>query len=433
KDNKYGKQWSIRHNMSSAEYQSQVDLLKAQGLWPYVIDIHGTTASPRYAAIWYKDTAVAARHDRSLTAFTQDIADQAAAGRRPVWVSALGNPANEEPLFAGIWVKDAYTGTMRINLTADDIGAEGLARSLTDQGFRMVNLSAYETSEGIRYAGVWIKGGPCPDLRWEGFRDQTSSALQIKASAQRQVSAVKSLAAGTITLGANDLSGGYRTARVAITHNFPPPEPDLAIIATNPANLAQNGDILVLQAQPGKNLIVRQLVNGNIRLRNIDPNNASVGGQPFVFGNHTHRLVLQYSAASQKWVELQRNGLSPDYYFATSLDEYGPANGRRYNSVWQAGPSQRRWAVTGRPAGSDPLAILDVVMQEYMQRRNLPNAVLAISRNGAPVFARGYSWDLPGVAAAPPGLPMRLASVSKPLTAIAILRLVQNNQLNLDT
>jgi CubicO group peptidase (beta-lactamase class C family) len=170
--------------------------------------------------------------------------------------------------------------------------------------------------------------------------------------------------------------------------------------------------------------------NGNISLRR--PGYVGAKGQPFLMDDHQYRLVLQYQSGAGRWVELQRNNLSPDYYWPTSVDEFFDGDQRRYNSVWQAGKSQRTWRVTGKAALGDNLDAFDIAMQTFMQRRNIPNGSLALTVDGRLVLARGYSWDLPAVDAAEPDALFRTASVSKPLTAIGIMRLVQQRKLNLD-
>lgn len=432
KDHKYGQNWSLKHALTGTEYQQFFEQFGAAGFVPIVIDLYGNVSDPRYAAIWVKENKLTrSKHGIDSTAMQAEIDQAQADGLRPVWVSGLGDPSHDKPIFAGIWTKDAYTGTMRIGLTDKDIGTKGIARDMVNRGYRMAQLSGYETKDGIRYAAVWTKGGSCPDARWEAFRGQTSTQYQIKASAQRTVSSVKPVAGGVITIKPSELGGAFRIGRVSLRHNLGNGQSAaLTRIQGEVANQFQHGDILVLQAEPGFSITAQEVGNGNLKLRPWVV--TAPVGQPFVLDNYQFRLVLQYDNNLQKWVELQRNNLSPDYYWPTSIDEYGPANQRRYNSVWQAGPVDRTWRVTGVPNGADPLATFDLAMQAYMQRRNVPGGALAISVNGQIVLSRGYSWEPAAVSATPADARFRLASVSKPMTAIGILKLVEQGKLNLD-
>lgn len=80
------------------------------------------------------------------------------------------------------------------------------------------------------------------------------------------------------------------------------------------------------------------------------------------------------------------------------------------------------------------LASLDAAMQRFMRERSIPCGTLAVSRAGKLVLARGYGYADRGqqrlVTAADP---FRLASVSKPITATAVRKLLREKKLTLDT
>lgn len=95
-----------------------------------------------------------------------------------------------------------------------------------------------------------------------------------------------------------------------------------------------------------------------------------------------------------------------------------------------SGSGAREWSVTG--AESLVLAGFDSTMRSFMQARNIPGASLALTRNGKLVLARGYTFsndseDL----TVEPGSLFRVASLAKPITAVAVLRLVQDGELDL--
>jgi len=75
----------------------------------------------------------------------------------------------------------------------------------------------------------------------------------------------------------------------------------------------------------------------------------------------------------------------------------------------------------------------DQVMIDFLKQHELPGAALAIGRQGKLIYARGYG--LADVDARQPVQPeslFRIASISKPITAVAILKLVQEQRLKLD-
>ncbi len=117
-----------------------------------------------------------------------------------------------------------------------------------------------------------------------------------------------------------------------------------------------------------------------------------------------------------------------------------------YNSLtgtYQKGPVQMptspqvyRWPrgkfpITGK-AGPG-LESIDRVVQTIMTRHGIPGAALAMAKDGKLVYARGFGWaDLTAALAVDPLTRFGLASLSKPITALAILWLIEHGMLGLD-
>ena len=79
------------------------------------------------------------------------------------------------------------------------------------------------------------------------------------------------------------------------------------------------------------------------------------------------------------------------------------------------------------------IASLDAVMRATLKKYDVPGASLAVAKDGKLVMAKGYGWAV--VATRRPvaqDSPFCLASVSKAITSVAILRLVQDGKLSLD-
>ena len=95
----------------------------------------------------------------------------------------------------------------------------------------------------------------------------------------------------------------------------------------------------------------------------------------------------------------------------------------------QADPSSIR--VTGRAVPE--LAAFDEAVRSLLAEHGVPGASLAVVRDERLVLARGYGWaDTAAREPVRPGDRFRIASVSKPVTAAAVLKLVEEGRLGLD-
>jgi N-acyl-D-amino-acid deacylase len=96
--------------------------------------------------------------------------------------------------------------------------------------------------------------------------------------------------------------------------------------------------------------------------------------------------------------------------------------------------SGKKIPVTGEILpGDKSLRQLDELMKQILARRAIPGATLAVTYKGRLIVARGYGWaDVENRDLVQPETLFSLASVSKAITAIAILRLAERDKLDLD-
>jgi len=88
---------------------------------------------------------------------------------------------------------------------------------------------------------------------------------------------------------------------------------------------------------------------------------------------------------------------------------------------------------TALAAGEASLAALDDVMATFLKDEQPPGAELAVTKDGRLVHARGFgATEYQGRDAVGPTALFRIASVSKPITAVAILQLVERGTFALD-
>jgi CubicO group peptidase (beta-lactamase class C family) len=79
------------------------------------------------------------------------------------------------------------------------------------------------------------------------------------------------------------------------------------------------------------------------------------------------------------------------------------------------------------------LASFDDIMLKFMHDNEVPGASLAVTKDGKLVYARGFGHaDQQLGLPVQPGMRFRIASISKPITAAAILRLIELGVLKID-
>jgi N-acyl-D-amino-acid deacylase len=79
------------------------------------------------------------------------------------------------------------------------------------------------------------------------------------------------------------------------------------------------------------------------------------------------------------------------------------------------------------------LEAIDAAMLETLEKHHFMGASVALAKDGRLVFARGYGWaDFHARRPMRPVTPVNLASVSKALTGVAMLRLADEGRLGLD-
>lgn len=84
-------------------------------------------------------------------------------------------------------------------------------------------------------------------------------------------------------------------------------------------------------------------------------------------------------------------------------------------------------------ANPGPIPKLDKSVEEFMEKHEVPGLSLAIARNGRLVYAKGYGFaDREAEEPVTTESRFRIASLSKPITAVAIMKLVEDGKLSLN-
>ena len=89
-----------------------------------------------------------------------------------------------------------------------------------------------------------------------------------------------------------------------------------------------------------------------------------------------------------------------------------------------AAGQQRVWTETGEPVAG--WEFVDDGIEDYMQTWAVPGAALAIAADGRLLYSRGFTWDTADAEIVKPDALFRIASMSKPITSVAIHQLIED-------
>ena len=100
--------------------------------------------------------------------------------------------------------------------------------------------------------------------------------------------------------------------------------------------------------------------------------------------------------------------------------------------LFSACPLPARCSDTAR-AERAPMVKVDRAVKDLIKKYGIPGATIAVMKDGRLVYAEGYGFsDKTAKAKAKPETLFRIASVSKTITAVAVLKLVQEGKLSLE-
>jgi len=94
-------------------------------------------------------------------------------------------------------------------------------------------------------------------------------------------------------------------------------------------------------------------------------------------------------------------------------------------------PAQQEIPITG--AQVPGMGSYDKIVSDLMRKYAIPGGAVAVVRDGKLIYARGFGYaDVENKTPVQPDALFRIASVSKPITAVAIMKLVEEGKLTLD-
>jgi CubicO group peptidase (beta-lactamase class C family) len=150
-----GPQMATHHGMSGAQYQAKVDEYLQQGYRLTAVSGYGVGNAAKFAAIWEKKAGGlwAAKHNLTAAQYQTEVTNYKNQGYQLIHVS--GYVVNNVEYFAAIWEKKTGLWAAKHNLTAAQFQTE--FNTLGSQGYVLTNMSGYTKNNVNYYAGIWVK------------------------------------------------------------------------------------------------------------------------------------------------------------------------------------------------------------------------------------------------------------------------------------
>lgn len=338
--------------------------------------------------------------DLSPSQLQEQIDSLVPLGFRPAMIAAHESPGG--PRFQTSWVNDGVTNWGWISGAGSaDYGTFSTAQAAL--GRRPVCVSAYGNFPNEQYAAVWVNDGV---TQWQAMRQMTN------ADYTTQLSTMSGGGFRPYWVSATGTGANTRYAALWIGDGRTKCE----IHNSNSSQFAQT--------------ITNYRFSG---CRLLCSSGSGAAASPFFSGVW---VVWEHppweSFHDQTLSELQVASASylAQGYRPSFINAYETAAGTRYTSAWEQIPQPNVFTITGQTVPQ--LAAFDTAVQNFMTARHVPNGVLAVTKNGRLVLARGYTNGPIGWPISRCNAPFRIASLTKTLTAIGVMKLVENGVIGID-
>ena len=344
-------------------------------------------------AVAAENPAWVARHGLSSADYQSEFNRWVGAGYRLVSVSGYDDAGAER--YAAIWRKvSGPSWQARHGMTSQQYQAT--FNQLVAQGYRPVLVNGYEVGGTARFAAIFELGG---SAAWVARHDLTSAQYQAEFDTR--------VAQGYRLLHVSGYTSGGAERYAAVWERSPGP----AARAFHGLTSSQYQSLFNQMTSQGyrPTLVSAYRVGGTDKYAGILEKSSSY---PW-YARHD----LDATRYQHEVTDLRLQGYSP-----VQVSVAGGPGGPRFAALWE-----------NRAFSGGDLQTIDAAAQRQLSASNATGLSLAIAHRGRLVFAKGY-----GLADKASGTPMRpshrmrMASVSKPITAIEIMRLVERGQLRLD-
>ena len=321
-------------------------------------------------------------------------------GYRPIWIQGSTNGA-DAATYSAIWIRDGRTDWFEWQ----DIDAstyQSYFDSYASAGYRPICVSGYQSSGSNRFAAIWLHD---PGVNYSGIHN--ASNIQYQTFVNNMI------AANYKPQVVDGYAVGIADDYIAIWADLYPTAPWVARHGMTSAQYQSEFNTWASQGYRVACLSAYQ-VNGTTYFAAYWVKD----GVTNFIGMHDALPGTLFNQA----IALENNDYEP-----IVIEGYDTGSTRNCAAVWIK--KARTWTISGAP--NPNLSSFDTTMMNFMQARSIRAGALAVTKDSRLVYARGFLWEGYPEAAIGPDSLFRIASLTKPLTSMAILRLVEEGRLTL--
>ncbi|MEM7106374.1 MAG: serine hydrolase [Bacteroidota bacterium] len=171
--------WASRRDLNTNQFSDWFDHYRDRGWIIKDVDAYPSGNNMRYSMIWEENTDGRGWAEwRNLTsdAYHEKWNQYREQGYIPTDVE--GYMSGNNLRFAGIWEQnvDGLAWSSKRNMTSSQFGT--YFKEQKADGKRIVDIEAYETPSGLRYAAIWHENKT--NILWAEYRDMTRESYQNK-------------------------------------------------------------------------------------------------------------------------------------------------------------------------------------------------------------------------------------------------------------
>jgi len=159
--------WASYRGVTAAQFDDKFDEYRDGGFLPVDIDVYRTASGAlRYAAAWVKNAdglAWKLHRNRTSDQYADAFKTYADQGLRSIVVdSALTSDGQR---YAGIWIENRSHRGWYAYRDLTSTGFRNQWNRLSDMGYRLDGYEKYDTASGARYAGIWRQNSDRPNWK----------------------------------------------------------------------------------------------------------------------------------------------------------------------------------------------------------------------------------------------------------------------------